>query len=233
MTELHLVADHSGVAEHQFELPVGGKQVPGLLWTAPGGDEPRPTVLLGHGRGGHKRDRYIPNVALRLVRHRGWTTVVLDAPGHGDRRPPGADLTQLPPRPDPDQVIREWQACLRFLQGRHLTDPGDLGYWGLSMGSAMGIPFLAAEPRVRGAVLGLMHARSERVRADAARISCPVLFIVNWDSSWAPRAEAFELFDAIGAADKRLHAWPGEHGNVPEEELTATEELLARYLGAT
>jgi dienelactone hydrolase len=233
MTELHLVADHSGVVEHQFDLPVGGKQVPGLLWTAPGGDEPRPTVLLGHGRGGHKRDRYIPNVAQRLVRHRGWTTVVLDAPGHGDRRPPGADLTQLPPRPDPDQVIREWQACLRFLQDRHLTNPGDLGYWGLSMGSAMGIPFLAAEPRVRGAVLGLMHARSERVRADAARISCPVLFIVNWDDSRAPRAEAFELFDAIGAADKRLHAWPGEHGNVPEEELTATEEFLARYLGAT
>ena len=47
----------------------------------------------------------------------------------------------------------------------------------------------------------------------------------------APRAEAFELFDAIGAAGKRLHAWPGEHGKVPEEELTAAEEFLACYLG--
>jgi hypothetical protein len=57
-----------------------------------------------------------------------------------------------------------------------------------------------------------------------------VLFIVNWDDSRVPRAEAFELFDAIGAADKRLHAQPGEHGNVPEEEFTATEEFFARYL---
>jgi hypothetical protein len=42
MTELHLVAGHGAVAEHRFGLPVGGEQVPGLLWTAPGGDEPRP-----------------------------------------------------------------------------------------------------------------------------------------------------------------------------------------------
>ena len=231
MTELHLVSDDGGVAEHEFELPVDGQPVPGLLCTGPGNGGPRTTVLMGHGRGGHKRDQYMTRLAQQLVRNRGWATVVLDAPEHGDRRPPGADLTQPPPRPDPDQVIREWQACLGFLQDRGVTDLGDLGYWGLSMGSAMGIPFLAAEPRVRCAVLGLMHARSERVRGDAAKIGCPVLFIVNWDDSRAPRAEAFELFDAIGAADKRLHAWPGEHGNVPEEELTAAEEFLARYLG--
>lgn len=36
MTELHLVADDDGVAEHRFELSVNGEQVPGLLWSAPG-----------------------------------------------------------------------------------------------------------------------------------------------------------------------------------------------------
>lgn len=231
VTEPQLVASDDGVAEHRFELSIGGEPVPGLLWTAPGSAGTRPTVLMGHGRGGNKRDRYMTRVAQRLVRHRGWTAVALDAPEHGERRPPGADLTQPPPRPDPDQVIREWRGCLEFLEDRQVTDPDVLGYWGLSMGSAMGIPFLAADPRVRCAVLGLMHPRSERVRADAARISCPVLFIVNWDDSRVPRAEAFELFDAIGAADKRLHAQPGEHGDVPEEEFTAAEDFFTRYLG--
>jgi dienelactone hydrolase len=230
VTELQLVASDDAVAEHRFELFIDGEPVPGLLWTAPGNAGTRPAVLMGHGRGGNKRDRYMTRVAQRLVRRRGWTAVALDAPEHGERRPPGADLTESPPRPDPDQVIREWRACMEFLEDRQLTDRDVLGYWGLSMGSAMGIPFLAADPRVRCAVLGLMHPRSERVRADAARISCPVLFIVNWDDTRVPRAEAFELFDAIGAADKRLHAQPGEHGNVPEEEFAAAEEFFARYL---
>jgi hypothetical protein len=38
------------------------------------------------------------------------------------------------------------------------------------------------------------------------------------------------LFDAIASTDKRLHAHPGPHGAIPEEEMTAAEQFLARYL---
>ena len=69
-----------------------------------------------------------------------------------------------------------------------------------------------------------------RIRADAQRLECPVLFLVNWDDTRAPRNAAFELFDLIGSEDKRLHAYPGEHGQLPEEARAASEEFFARYL---
>jgi fermentation-respiration switch protein FrsA (DUF1100 family) len=70
-----------------------------------------------------------------------------------------------------------------------------------------------------------------RIRADAGRLGCPVLFVVNWEDIRAPRARAFELFDLIASADKRLLAYPGEHGQLPEEALDASADFLARYLG--
>jgi hypothetical protein len=80
-----------------------------------------------------------------------------------------------------------------------------------------------------------MHANwpaapGTRVRADAARLECPVLFLMNWDDSRVPRGQALELFDLIGSEDKRLHAYPGEHGQLPEETRAASEEFIARYL---
>lgn len=226
MSPFSLVADEDGVDELAFRLPVGGETVPGLLWRPSGSAGPRPAVLIGHGRTACKRSPYLLNLARRLVSRRGWAAAALDAPAHGERRPPGAEDW---PRPDPDQAVAEWRACIDFLQDEAPFD-GALGYWGLSMGTAVGVPLLAAEPRLRAAVIGLMHARSPRVRADAARVACPVLFIANWDDSRAPRAEAFELFDTIGTADKRLHAYPGEHAAIPDEAITASEDFLARHL---
>ena len=66
--------------------------------------------------------------------------------------------------------------------------------------------------------------------ADAASISCPVLFIQQWDDSLIPRPETFELFDTFGSVDKRLHAHPGEHAAVPVEEIVFSARFLARHL---
>ena len=219
------------VAEHRFELAVGDEQVPGLLWIPSGNHEPGPAILIGHGRGGHKRDRYSLGLAHRLVRQHGWAAVALDAPAHGERRDPRADPEETPPRPDLPQVAQEWRACVDFIGSQPVIDSSALGYWGVSMGASMGIAFLAADPRVRCAVLGLMHRRYEQVRLDAPRVSCPVLFLLQWDDARVPRGEGFELFDAIGSRDKRLHAQPGGHGDLPDEEITAAGEFFARYLG--
>jgi dienelactone hydrolase len=231
MTELQLVSDDGQVAEHRLELAVGTERVPGLLWTPSNPrNGPRPTVLIAHGRGGHKRWRRAVSLARQFAVNQGWAAAALDAPEHGERRGLGADRDELPPRPDPDQVITEMTACVDFLVGERVLDAGALGYFGLSMGTAMGIPFIAAEPRVRCAVLGLMHSRSERVCADAAQVRCPVLFIMNLEDERVPRAEGLELFDAIASTDKRLHAHPGRHGAIPEEEMTAAEQFLGKYL---
>jgi len=167
----------------------------------------------------------------RLLTERGFAAVALDAPGHGARR--AATDTEWP-RPDRDQVVREWSACVAEL--RDEVDTGRLGYWGLSMGTGLGISVIADDAiDFRAAALGLMHANwpappGERIRADAGRVACPVLFVVNWDDQLAPRERAFELYDLLGSRDKRLHGYPGRHGELPFESFVASVDFLVRYL---
>jgi dienelactone hydrolase len=229
---LTMVQEDGGVVERRLAARCDGEPVPGLLWSPGGRAKPTATVLIGHGRTSHKRNPYILSLARRFVAC-GWNAVAIDAPGHGDRRTP--DTQPEWPRPDADQAAREWNATLDLLRDEAGVDDGNLAYWGMSMGAAFGISLIAGDPRFQAAVLGLMHASwpappGTRIRADAARVECPVLFIVNWDDTRAPRAGAFELYDLIASEDKRLHAYPGDHGQLPEETRAASEEFLARYL---
>ena len=231
------------LVERRFELSVQDRAVPGIVWTpAPTGSAgPRPLVLVGHGATLHKRVDHIVALAHLLVGH-GFAVASVDAPGHGDRRAdPAADEIQLFSdflaewsRPgSTDDVVDEWRATLAAL--RELDEIGDapLGYWGLSMGTIYGIPFVASEPRIQVAVFGLMGLLGptlDRLRADAESLACPVLFVQQWHDQLIRREDAFALFDVIGSLDKRLHAHPGEHRAVPAEELLASVEFLARHL---
>jgi dienelactone hydrolase len=224
--------DGGGVLERRFEASPDGERVPGLLWSPSGSAKPTATVLIGHGRTSHKRNPYALALARRFVAC-GWNAVAIDAPGHGERRGPDAEPEW--PRPDPDETARDWHAALGLLRAAADVDDTKLAYWGVSMGASLGISLIAGDPRFQAAVLGLMHANwpappGARIRADAQRLDCPVLFLANWDDTRAPRDQAFELFDLIGSEDKRLHAYPGEHGQLPEEARAASEEFLARYL---
>jgi fermentation-respiration switch protein FrsA (DUF1100 family) len=66
--------------------------------------------------------------------------------------------------------------------------------------------------------------------ADAASVTCPVLFVQQWDDSLIPREHVFELFDALSSVDKRLHAHPGDHAAVPVEEIAFSIRFLVRHL---
>ncbi len=107
------------------------------------------------------------------------------------------------------------------------------------MGTMLGLPFVAAEPRVKAAVLGLcgFEGRSairgrfgDRHRADAPNVTCPVLFMVQWDDERFDRNGAFELFGMLGSADKRMHTHMGLHAEMPPEGTDATREFLAARL---
>jgi alpha-beta hydrolase superfamily lysophospholipase len=229
---LSVVQDGSGVLERRFEASSGGERVPGLLWSPSRAMMPTAAVLIGHGRTSHKRNPYALSLARRFVAC-GWHVIAIDAPGHGERR--AADAEPQWPWPDPDQTARDWRAALALLGGEAGLADTELAYWGMAMGASLGISLVAGDHRFRAAVLGLMHPDwptppGTRIRADARRLECPVLFLVNWDDTRAPRTHAFELFDLIGSEDKRLHAYPGEHGQLPEEARAASEEFLARYL---
>ena len=230
------------VRERDFEVDVDGRTVPGVLWLPREGAGPRPLVLLGHGATRHKRIDYLVALGRRLASDYGFAVAAVDAPGHGDRRALGHDddvtlfgdfLAEWSREGTVDDVVAEWQATIDAVRDLEEVGDGPVGYWGLSMGTIYGVPLVAAEPRIQVAVFGLMGLLGptrDRLAADAPSIACPVLFLQQWDDGLIPRAEVFELFEALGSVDKRLHAHPGDHAAVPVEEIAFSARFLARHL---
>ncbi|MFJ8436645.1 dienelactone hydrolase family protein [Kitasatospora sp. NPDC094019] len=221
---------------------------PAALWTPDGPAVTRPLVLLGHGGGEHKKQPGILARARRLVTECGFAVVAPDVPGHGDRpvveeynRLAVANQERIAAGAEPGQLLAEfhalvarrtvpeWRAVLDAVQRLDHVGTGPVGYWGVSLGCGLGVPFVAAEPRVRAAVLGLGGALASA--AEAARITAPVEFLLQWDDERVPREAGLALFEAFGSAEKTLHANPGGHGEIPAFELDSTVRFLARHLG--
>lgn len=235
-------SEGKGVRERLFDLDCEGRRVPGVLWTPTDAAGPRPLILLGHGGTLHKRTGYVRAMARRFVRHHGFAAAAIDGPGHGERRVDEGldpqlrqrDFDEIWARPGvTDQTVADWQASLDALEKLDDVGPGRVAYWGLSMGTIFGLPFVAAEPRIEAAVLGLMGVTGPtagRIARDATRVACPVLFLQQWDDEIFPRASTLTLFDLIASRDKCLHAHPGLHAAVPPGEMSASEAFLADRL---
>ncbi|SES39338.1 alpha/beta hydrolase [Lentzea albida] len=213
--------------------------VPGVLWTPPG--DPAGLVLSAHGGGQHKRAARTVDRAHRCTAA-GLAVITLDSPAHGDRPRTTEDdryITEiraaLARGRDASAILAEYnalQATRAIPEWRSLLDAlpdlGDhVGFWGTSMGSAIGIPLVAREPRVDTAVFGLIGATDALVTA-ARAITVPVRFLLQWDDRLVGRDAGLALFDAFAAPGKSLHANPGGHGDVPEHELDAAVAFLAR-----
>lgn len=231
-----------GVVERRFDLKSEDRVVPGLLWTPEGAQGTRPLILVGHGGGGNKRMQYVLALARRIVRHKGWAVAAIDAIGHGHRADPvvtevlgggiPADFMTRVVEAANDMVV-DWTNVLAELRALDDVGHGPLGYWGLSMGTMFGAPFVAATPDVRVAVLGLMgEFDAENPWAVAApAITQPVLFLGQLDDELVPFDAAVRLFRKLGSADKRMHAHPGLHSAVPVEEMDVSESFLEAHLG--
>ena len=238
------VTSSDGVTEQHFTLD----DIPAVLWLPENATGPRPLIVLGHGGGAHKNVPEIATRARRFVTGGGFAALAVDAPSHGDR-PLDEHFNRIATEnhsriaageaPDPliadfhalvaRQSVPEWRAVLDAVQ-QHLG-PAPVGYWGVSLGCGLGVPFVAAEPRVRAAVLGLGGAHANA--GDAARITVPVQFLLQWDDERVPREQGLALFDALGSTDKTLHAHPGKHGDLPPFEADDALRFLARHLPGT
>lgn len=233
-----------GVTEQLFTLG----EVPGVLWTPEDARGTRPLILMGPGGGQHKKAPGILARARRFAAEGGFAVAAIDVPNHGER-PTGEEFDRIAAEYRvraaagedtaaldtamytlvAGQAVAEWQAVLTAVQQLDHVGGGPAGYWGVSMGCAFGVPFVAAEPRVRAAVLGLQG--SPALAQTAARITVPVQFLVQWDDERMPRAQSLALFDAIGSAEKTLHANPGGHGDLPRFETGDSLRFFARHLG--
>jgi dienelactone hydrolase len=183
-------------------------------------------------------------MAERLAREHGICAAAIDGPVHGERRsgpraPRALVLAEFAQRwanegdAMTDAIVDDWRATLDALQSLPDVGRGPVGWWGLSMGTIVGLPVVAADPRIRAAVLGLMGLTGPtktRIARDAPNVRCPVLFFVQWDDALFPRDLAVELWERLGASDKRLVAHPGDHGDLPAHSLSTSARFLARHL---
>ncbi|WP_435827532.1 alpha/beta hydrolase, partial [Actinoplanes philippinensis] len=187
--------------------------VTAALWTPHGASGARPLIVIGHGGGQHKTAPAVLHRAHRFVADLGAAVVSVDAPGHGDRPvhaafnaaatanqariDAGEDMIALITAFQAmvaEQTVPEWRAVLDAVQALDHVGAGPVGYWGMSLGCGLGVPFVAAEPRVRAAVLGLGSGLANA--GDAARITVPVEFLVQWHDERVPREQSLALFDA-------------------------------------
>ncbi|MFI6515831.1 alpha/beta hydrolase [Spirillospora sp. NPDC050679] len=236
-----------GVTEQIFTLPSASGEVPGVLWTPDDATGPRPLILVGHGGGQHKKAPGVLAAARRFVTAGGFAVAAIDAPSHGER-PRDEEFVRIASRlrsgmadgEDPSPLVSamhdhlaglavaEWQAVITAAQALDHVGVGPVGYWGLSLGCGIGVPLLAAEPRVRAAVLGLLGAHG--LAEAAARVTVPVRFLLQWDDALVPRAQGIALFDALASPEKTLHANPGGHGQAPAFETDDAVRFFARHL---
>jgi dienelactone hydrolase len=236
-----------GVTERLFTH----RDIPGAVWAPAGAAGPRPLILVGHGGGAHRGHPSVTERACRYVAECGYAVAAINAPGWAGRPVPAeyepfnAEIEELTAAGKPlgealarraavvaELAVPEWRVTIDALTALDWIGFGQpVGYWGVSLGCAIGVPLVAAEPRITAAVLGLMGHKT--LAGPAARISVPVEFVLQWDDELVPRGSGLALFDAIGSADKTLHANPGGHINVPRFEDDSSVRFFARHLGAS
>lgn len=231
--------DVARVSERGFSVTTENGTVPGVYWT-PTGVEADRLILLGHGGTTHKKIDYIEAVAQGLA-DLGLASMAIDGPGHGERpSSPGIDGTDGSVETleklwndggGTEGAITDWRAALDFIESEFGARP--TGWWGLSMGTMMGLPVTATDGRIEVALLGLMGSwgpNADDLMRLAPEVTCPVRFLVQWDDEIVPRQACLELFDALGTNKKTLHANPGAHAAIPRFENEASIDYLAQRL---
>jgi fermentation-respiration switch protein FrsA (DUF1100 family) len=74
------------------------------------------------------------------------------------------------------------------------------------------------------------RAGHETLAEAAARITIPVLFLLQWDDEQVPRESGLALFDAFASREKSLHANPGRHADMLMFEVESSMRFLGRHL---
>jgi hypothetical protein len=247
MRSPHFTAESSsnGITERDFTVG----DIPGVLWSPASGADRAPLILIGHDGAKHKKHRAMTGRAHLLVNNCGFHVAVIDAPGHGDRPRSAHDeqeraaLSEAWAAGGPvgpivvrynahlaELALPEWRATLDALQELpEIGTGGPVGYFGVRMGTAIGIPLVAVEPRITAAVFGLHW--SDALVEKAKEITVPIEFAMQWDDEHTPREASLALFDAFGSPEKTLHANAGEHGKLPRFEADSAVRFFARHFG--
>ena len=233
-----------GVREREFTLG----DIPGLLWTPASAPEPAPLILLGHPGG-------LPRMYPRLLARaqgcvaQGFAAATIELPGGGERPASAAaeqaraDLRRALAAGEPvadevvdrlvlplvEKAVPEWRAALDAL----FALPGVGGPAGYAGGViSIGVRLAVVEPRIVAALLFAGSFVPRAIVAEARRVTIPLHVLLQWDDEGNDRQMALDLFDALGSAEKTLHANMGGHTGVPWFEGEAANRFFARHLKA-
>src|SRR4029077_12223393 len=97
-----------------------------------------------------------------------------------------------------------------------------------------GVPFIASEPRITCAVLGLFGIGPEKdeFTETAISIQVPLLFLYQLHDELMKPEAGLALFSAFGSKIKTMHINPGPHVGIPLFERDAYEAFYIRHMGS-
>ncbi len=229
---------NASVVLEQFKL---GNHVPVALWRSAQRWDRRPLLLMGHGGSQHKTAPAMQQLAEQFVKEHGFVVAAIDGPIHGERRETVSmglerqrEFLQMWEQDNRiPSMRRDWQSVLDALADRRDVDREAIGWYGISMGTAYGIPLLAADERIKAAVLGMWglgFMNSVELGELAPKVRCPVLFLQKWDDQFFSRSGQLELFDRLGAERKWLKIYMGDHGPLVPEQVEDILHFMGRHL---
>ncbi|BFM15713.1 hypothetical protein R50073_18960 [Maricurvus nonylphenolicus] len=225
----------------EFHLQREGKRLlTGAVWLPETVADNVPLVCFGHGGSGDRYQQPISTMASKFLAQ-GIPCLAIDGPVHGLRGlkegHPQANFQKHYVQPDSMELMRDdWQAAVETVLALPEVGPRSLAYWGLSMGTMFGLPFIADRNDVLVACLGLAGADTDKFPHGAelldlaSQLTCPTFFLMQWDDEIINRERYLNLFDALGSNNKRMHANPGKHAEVAKDEIAFMVDFMLGHI---
>jgi cephalosporin-C deacetylase-like acetyl esterase len=225
----------------EWMIRASSKKIPAALWLPLEGDRPYPLVMVGHGGSGHKTSNLVLDIVNELVEPLKIAVLAIDGPVHGARRVDSKDGAAVRQEfrdlwsrgGEVDSMVEDWRAALDDVCSRPDIDSEKIAWYGISMGTAYGVPVIAADSRIGAAVLGMWGTclkPSERLEQDAINIHIPVLFQTKLEDEIFTEEGQNTLFNLLKSSQKRIVKYPGGHTDPKGAQLKEAVEFLQTYL---
>ena len=229
-----------GATDFVIDNHPGHRPVTGAIWLPKISSESDLVVLCGLGASGDRYQVRISFLVIHLVDRHNIVVLSVDGPVHGLRKvEPGGREAFFREMQRPtfiDDMVSDWLIATEdILKEKNITIE-TLGYFGLSMGTMFGVPLLASQLEFNASVIGLCGSSGaasmigERLLKDAEQITHPTTFLMQLEDELFDRNGYLALFDAIRSDNKKIHANPGLHPDVPKEEIDYSIGFLVKHL---
>lgn len=240
MIEWNEANDPAGDPTREFRIGRQGKRdVTGAIWLPADAAPGKTLMCFGHGASGNRYQPPISHLARRFVREAGLPALSIDGPVHGLRQVGEGGRKAFFPEFQRETALEDmtadWTQAIDAVQSLPEVGRGKLAYFGLSMGSIFGIPLIASRDDVTVATLGLFGVQDSFPHGDeflaaAGKIACPLLYLMQLEDELFDREGYLTIFDAFASQDKRLHANPGLHPEIPAEEIAFAFDFLVSHI---